>query len=139
MKRRADVLSVCVYQQRGHSMPADLVYATTLDLGGLHAYLAALEEGEPPRDQCPTLDYAEGEWVVLEIGTDDGEVFRRDVVHLFCPGIAVDTGRLDGLETVRLTEAMVQPWAAGGICAVVRGPSMADFPEFADYFIGPQG
>lgn len=136
--RQADVLNVCVYHRDDAqgARQADLVYETTLDLGGLHAYLGALEEGEEPRDQCPTLDYVEGEWVVLEIGTEDGEVFRRDVVHTFCPGIDVDTDSLSGLETVRLTQPMVDPWAVEGIGAVVYGPSTGDF---AGSFIGPQG
>ncbi len=140
--RGADVLNVCVYHARNEAKgarQADLVYSTTLDLGGLHAYLAALEEGEEPRDQCPTLDYVEGEWVVLEIGTEDGDVFRRDVVHTFCPGIDVDTDTLSGLETVRLTQALVDPWAVEGIGAVVVGPTTRDFAEFTDYFIGPLG
>lgn len=136
VQQEADVLNVCVYQNpdstRGQQ--AELVYATTLDLGGLHAYLRALEQGEEPRDQCPTLDYAEGEWVVLEIGNEDGEVFRRDVVHLFCPGIDVDTDSLSGFKTVRLTEEMVQPWAGEGIGAVVHGPTAG---ELTDHFIGP--
>ncbi|MDO9494798.1 MAG: hypothetical protein Q7J48_03765 [Nocardioides sp.] len=136
--READVLNVCVYQQRDHSVPADLVYATTLDIGRLHAYLGALEEGEEPRDQCPTLDYTEGEWVVLEIGTEDGDVFRRDAVHLFCPGIDVDAETLSGLETVRLTEAMLEPWAVEGVGAVVQGPLTGDLAELG-YFIGPLG
>ncbi|MDP2774092.1 MAG: hypothetical protein Q8O61_11110 [Nocardioides sp.] len=134
----ADVLNVCVYRSPdpGRSGQANLVYATTADLGRLHAYLAALEDSEEPRDQCPTLDYVEGEWVVLEIGTEDGDVFRRDVVHTFCPGIDVDTASLDGFETVRLTEAMVRPWAGEGIGAVVHGPTAGDL---TGYFIGPLG
>ncbi|MFA6575696.1 MAG: hypothetical protein WCS84_09775, partial [Nocardioides sp.] len=134
-----DVLNVCVYQhpvERRGGWQADLVYATTLELGGLHAYLAALDEGEEPRFQCPTIDYVEGEWVVLEIGTEDGVVFRRDVVHTFCPGIAVDAAGLRDGKTVPLTEALVEPWAVEGIGAVVHGPSTG---ELTDYFIGPLG
>lgn len=140
--RDGQVLNVCVYQSPetpAGSGRADLVYASTLAMDRLHAYLTALEDGEKPRDQCPTLDYAEGEWVVLEIGTEDGDVIRRDVVHLFCPGIDVGSVRLAGLETVRLTPDMVEPWGVGGIPAVVYGPSMGDFAQFGDYFIGPQG
>ncbi|MCD4526225.1 hypothetical protein [Nocardioides sp. cx-173] len=47
--------------------------------------------------------------------------------------------RLAGLETVRLTPEMVDPWAVQGIKAVVRGPSMGRWPDFSGYFIGPQG
>lgn len=140
--RDAAVLNVCVYHkpnERRGGWQAELVYATTLAMNRLHAYLTALEAGEEPRDQCPTLDYQEGEWVVLEIGTEDGEVFRRDVLHTFCPGIDVDTGSLSGFETVRLTPALVEPWAVAGIGAVVYGPSMGDSGSFSDYFIGPQG
>ena len=142
IEREADVLNVCVYHARDEARgarSADLVYETTLDLGGLHAYLAAQKEGEAPRDQCPTIDYVEGEWVVLEIGTEDGEVFRRDVVHTFCPGIDVGADSLSALETVRLTEALVEPWAVEGIGAVVYGPTRGDLSEFGDHFIGPQG
>jgi hypothetical protein len=138
--READALRVCAYQSP-ESAPrrADLVYATTLDLGGLHAYLAALRAGEPPRDQCLALDYTEGEWVVLEVATEEGEVLRRDVVHTFCPGIDVGADSLRGLETVRLTPELVEPWAGEGVAAVVHGPIRGDVARFSDYFIGPQG
>ncbi|MCD4534437.1 hypothetical protein LRP67_10115 [Nocardioides sp. cx-169] len=142
-ERDGRVLNVCVYHSPGDPRPdferAELDYATTLGREALQAYLAALAQGDRPRDQCPTIDYAEGEWVVLEIGTEDGEVLRRDVVHTFCPGIAVGADRLGGLETVRLTPEMVEPWAVEGIKAVVHGPSSMRSQAFGDYFIGPQG
>jgi hypothetical protein len=141
VKRQADVLNVCVYQSRdGNPVgPKELVYATALDLGGLHAYLAALEGGAEPRSQCPGAAYVEREWVVLEIGTADGQVFRRDVVHLVCPGIDIDVTGLRVGKTVPLTPALVDPWAVEGIGAVVHGPTSGDFATFGDYFIGPQG
>lgn len=140
VEREAEVLNVCVYQSSAPgARQAALVYATTVGLNRVHAYLGALQDGERPRDQCPTLDYAEGEWVVLELGTEDGEVLRRDVVHLFCPGVDVDTDSLSRLETVRLTPEMVEPWAVGGVRATVYGPSSRNFADFSDYFIGPLG
>jgi hypothetical protein len=138
--RQGVVLNVCVYQAPAPArMQAELVYASTLATNRLHAYLDAVEDGEEPRDQCPTLDYVEGEWVVLEVGTEEGDILRRDVVHTFCPGIDVGTDTLGGFETMRLTPALADPWAVEGIGAVVYGSSMGNSAAFGDYFIGPLG
>lgn len=72
--------------------------------------------------------------MVLEIGMSSGDVLRRDVVHLACPGIVVGTDSLRPARAVRLTTDLLRPWAGEGIGAAVNGPS-----ELAPYVIGPMG
>ena len=137
----ADALTVCAYRVRepaGRFPVADLTYAATLGDAAVHRYLVALQDGERPRDQCPALDAPEHEWVVLELEDGDGDVLRRDVVHLVCAGVDVGSDSLRGFETVELTPDMVRPWAVGGIPAVVYGPTGGK-GAMLDSFIGPLG
>lgn len=133
-------LRVCAYRSDEAGRTASLTYAAELGATALAAYEEALAAGEEPRDQCPTLDYVESEWVVLELVDRDGAPVRQDVVHLFgsCAGIAVGTDRLLQLETTRLTPEMVEPWAVGGVPAVVHGPTGGK-GAMIDSFIGQQG
>jgi hypothetical protein len=63
---------------------------------------------------------------------------RRDIVHLGCPGIDVDGTSLDGSQLVELTPELVEPWAVGGIPAVLYGPTGGK-GAMIDSFIGPRG
>ncbi|WP_309649560.1 hypothetical protein [Nocardioides sp.] len=137
--RQPSGLRVCVYRttEAGEAV-ARLAYAAVLGAARLASYRAARGAGEQPRDQCPSADVVESEWVVLEQVTDDGTVTDRDVVHLVCPGIDLEGADLGGFETVRLMPEMVAPWAVGGVPAVVYGPSVSS-PGFADYVIGGLG
>lgn len=126
-------LRVCAYRLgEGDTAGWQLTYAADLGAKPLAAYLAAVEAGEAPRDQCPTADYQLGEAVLLELLDADGGVVRQDAVNTFdsCAGIAVDADQVWELETTKLTAAMVRAWAVGGVPAIVHGP-------FG--LIGPQG
>ncbi|GEP37883.1 hypothetical protein NPS01_15460 [Nocardioides psychrotolerans] len=137
--REPTTLRVCVYRREDASdTTPELAYAAELGPVALAACRRAMSEVAPPRDQCPTLDILEVEWVVLEQVADDGTVSDRDVVHMVCPGIDRDAGGLSGFETSPLTPAMTFPWAVGGIPAVVYGSSIS-VAGFADYFIGGLG
>ena len=79
---------------RDAGQTADLTYATTVDKAAAREYLEAMALGEPGRDLCPTANYDQFEWVVLELNDDGGRTIRRDVVHLACvAGVDVQTAR----------------------------------------------
>ena len=59
-------------------------------------------------------------------------------MHLACPGVDVGGATLDGFRLVELTPALVEPWAVGGVPAVLYGPSGGE-GAMVDSFIGPQG
>lgn len=125
--RGAETLRVCAYRVRDDDSPvAPLVYADELGRDSVTAYLDSIE-GAEPKDQCPNDDIVEGEWVSLELGDGDGDVIRRDVVHLVCPGIDVGAQDARGFENVELTSGRTAPWSRNGVRAVLS------------YFIGPQG
>lgn len=138
---RPEALRVCAYGVDGAgARTARLRYGAELGEQALRAYLDALEGAGPEKDQCPFLDYAEVEWVLLELVDRGGAVVRQDVVHLFgdCAGIDVDARQLGSLETVSLTPDMVEPWAVGGVPAAVYGPSGGK-GAMLDSFIGAHG
>ncbi len=65
-------MTVCAYRaEEGQDVTsgqtADLIYATTVDKDAARGYLEAMALGEPGRDLCPTANYDEYEWVVLEL------------------------------------------------------------------------
>lgn len=130
-------LRVCAYRLVAEGSTVgdwELTYAADLDTTALEAYVGAVAVGDPPRDQCPAIDYQLGEAVVLEILDGDGGVLRQDAVNPFysCAGIAVDADRVWPLETTALTPDMARPWVVGGVGAVIHGD-----PDLG--FIGPQG
>ena len=132
---------VCAYRLRhpeGSFPVADLSYVTSVGRRAAREYVAAVAAGEEPRDQCPTANYTEFEWVVLELEDGAGETIRRDVAHLACPGVDVGGSTLKEYETVRLTPEMVRPWAVDGIPATVSGPTGGK-GAMIDSFIGPLG
>jgi len=129
-------ITVCAYRTEEIGGNATLSYAGLVGRKATNDYLREVEQAGRPADQCPTSDYVEGEWVVLELTTDDGTVTDRHVAHFVCPGIDLDADSLGGFKTVPLTPELVRPWAVGGIPAVIHGPST----QWAyDYFIGAQG
>jgi len=137
-------MTVCAYQAaEGEDVTsgqtADLTYATTVDEDAAREYLEAMALGEPGRDLCPTANYDQFEWVVLELNDADGRTLRRDVVHLACvAGVDVHGSSLTSVNLVRLTPDIARPWAVGGIPAVVYGPTGGK-GAMLESFIGPQG
>ena len=137
----AETLTVCAYRADegpDAAATAGLVYAARLDGPAVRDYLDALDAAGAPEDQCPNADIVEAEWAVLELGDSDGTVVRRDIVHLVCPGIDVDGATLDGFRVVELTPDLVEPWAVGGVPAVLYGPTGGK-GAMIDSFIGPRG
>ncbi len=122
----ATAMNVCAYRLLdGPESVATLIFADRVGGGALASYLAERKRAPTPTDLCPTIDYAEYDWVVLELVTDDGSVVDQDVVHLgTCPGIDVDPESLSGLERVPVPAALAAPWHVGGIRAVVRHESL---------------
>jgi hypothetical protein len=137
-------MTVCAYQaEEGEDATAGrtahLTYATTVDEDAAREYLRAMALGQPGRDLCPTANYDQFEWVVLELNDDGGGTIRRDVVHLACvAGVDVHASTLQGLALVRLTQDMARPWTVAGIPAVVYGPTGGK-GAMIDGFIGPVG
>ncbi len=125
--REAETLTVCAYRLFDEdSGIAPLVYAEQLGRDSVTDYLDSIE-GAEPEDQCPSTDIVEAEWVSLELGDAEGDVIRRDVVHLVCPGIDVGAEDAGGFVNVELTPARTAPWSHNGLRAVLS------------YFIGVQG
>ncbi|MFS3129895.1 hypothetical protein ACLM5J_15960 [Nocardioides sp. Bht2] len=142
--REIATMRVCAYRV-DRSRPetvAEPQLSTAIEVGdsATRRYLDALRGREQARDQCPRLDVAESEWVVLELLDDTGAVLRRDVVHLAgdCAGVDVGARGLANLVTSKLTPAMVRPWAVASIPATVYGPSGGK-GALLESFIGPQG
>jgi hypothetical protein len=137
-------MTVCAYRaEEGEDVSsgqtADLIYASTVDKDAARTYLEAMALGDPGRDLCPTANYDEFEWVVLELNDAGGRTIRRDVVHLACvAGVEVRGDSLKSVNLVRLTPDIARPWAVGGIPAVVYGPTGGK-GAMLDSFIGPQG
>ena len=115
-------MSVCVYRSLDpEGRPAaTLVYADQVGEDAVASYLRERALAPTPTDLCPTIDYSEYDWVVLELVTDDGAVTDQDIVHLTpCPGIDVAPRHLSRLERIPVTPGLVQPWLDGGILAFV--------------------
>jgi hypothetical protein len=128
------ILRVCAYRLGVANDGWWLTYATDLDTGALRAYQAAVDDGAPPQDQCPTIDYQPTAAVVLELIDADGGVLRQDAVNLttFCAGIGVDASLVWELYTTKLTAEMARPWAVGGVRSVLYGSA-------AVQLAGPEG
>ena len=130
-------LTVCAYHAEGDG-PVTLTYAADRDDIAAEAWLA-LVRGRHDRLRCAS-DHEGFEWVVLRFeGTGDmgdESLFREVVVHLGgagCPRVQMDPGT-----ALVLTPELVEPWATGGIPAVVYGPTGGK-GAMIDSFIGPQG
>lgn len=143
-EREIATMRACAYRV-DRSRPetvAEPQLSTAVEVGdsATRRYLDALRGREQARDQCPSLDVAESEWVVLELLDDSGAVLRRDVVHLAgnCAGVDVGARGVANLVTSKLTPAMVRPWAVASIPATVYGPSGGK-GALLESFIGPQG
>lgn len=135
----ATSLQVCTYRRWDESATtAGLTYAATLGESATSRYVEAIADGGSPRDQCPTVDLVEDEWVLLELRDAAGRLVGRHVVHFVCPGIDPSAEGLSGVRTVELSPEMVRPWAVGGVPAVVYGPSGGK-GAMLDAFIGLQG
>jgi hypothetical protein len=134
-------MTVCAYRKddvEDQRTPATLTYAGRVGRAATAEYFRQVSVAGPSKDQCPTANIVESEWVVLEMTTDDGQVTDRHVVHFVCPGIDLSATTLNGFETITLTPELARPWAVGGIAAVIHGPTGGKGAMF-DSFIGPQG
>ena len=136
----ATSMVICAYRsETSGGVEARLAYAARLGEAATTRYVASLAGAGAPRDQCPTIDYSESEWVVLELRDAEDRLAARHVIHFACPSIDQDARTLPGiLETIPLTPERVRPWAVGGIPAVIYGPSGGK-GAMLDSFIGPQG
>jgi hypothetical protein len=130
-------LTVCAYHAEAEG-PVTLTYAANRDDVAADAWLALIR-GRHDRLRCSSADEA-FEWVVLRFeGTGemgDETLVREIVVHLGgagCPRVQLDSGA-----ALVLSRELVEPWATGGIPAVVYGPTGGK-GAMIDSFIGPQG
>lgn len=141
----AAALRVCVYKAEDPgSSTAQLAYADELSRDALQAYEAAVQDAQRGGvDGCPTAAVVWDTWVVLELVDSDGSTIRQDVAQAVCwLSIEVDARRLVGgsERSIRLSPELVEPWASGGIRAIVPGSAMiAGTGWLDDYFIGPKG
>ncbi len=135
----ATSMVVCAYGTGASGRDqARLSYAARLGATATTRYVASLAGAGAPRDQCPTIDYSESEWVVLELRDAVDRLAARHVIHFACASIDLDARTLPGiLETIPLTPERVRPWAVGGIPAVIYGPSGGK-GAMLDSFIDPQ-
>jgi hypothetical protein len=120
--------TVCAY--RGSGGDGRLVYAATLSRQRAERFIAAF--GEAPRlvvGRACDLGGPDFEWVVVHVGRAPYVV--RTGFH-GCPHVQ------RGERLVRLTPEVVEPWATGGIPAVVVGPTGGK-GAMVDAFIGPLG
>jgi hypothetical protein len=120
---------VCAYRAEGRE--AWLSYAAPLADGQVRDFTTAFEAAPawvPDGRECD-LGGPGSEWVVLHV---DAATY---VVHpgwFGCPVVS------SGDKVVELTPALVEPWATGGIPAVVQGPTGGK-GAMLDSFIGPMG
>lgn len=137
-------LRVCVYQWDPDREAAQLTYAVDAGRRELADYETALEDAvDGGVDGCPTLDYQNDTWVVLELVDDAGSVVRQDVATTQC-WLRIEVGARSlmgtGAADVALSPDLVEPWAIGGTAAIVHGfATTGDSQWLDDYFIGPQG
>ena len=106
------------------SRPAgfDLVYADRLGAAAAQRFVSAATAARTGTVTC--ADAGAGELVVLTVEGDDpfgdAPVTQDYVVDLGCPAVEVSPG-----DRRELTRAVVEPWAVGGIQAVLVGPREA--------------
>jgi len=129
----ATSMQVCAY--RGEPARGfDLVYADRLGAEAAERFVSAATGSRTSRVECG--DDRASEFVVLTVeGEDpygDAPVTQDYVVDLGCPWVEVSPG-----DRRELTRAVVEPWAVGGIPAVLTGPKGED--PMTDRFIGMQG
>lgn len=115
-------LTLCAYRQSGPrgQRVADLVYAVRQDEPVVDDYLAGLSTA-PERDQCPTIDYTETEWLLVALEDARGRLVRQDVVHLgACPSVDVAATTLSSdLGTVPTTPVVDRLTRTAGLPAVL--------------------
>ena len=121
-------LTLCAYRQPGSTGVADLVYAVRQEQPVVDDYLAGLSTA-PERDQCPSIDYTETEWLLVALEDAQGRLVRQDVVHLgACPSVDVAATTLSSdLGTVPTTPVVDRLTRTAGLPAVLAT------------LIGPQG
>lgn len=125
-----DEPTVCAYRQEGDRVR--LTYADTMRAGEAAAFeraFAAAAEAHRPVGRTCDVGADDFEWVVLDIG---GTTYLTRFRGLGCPVVT------DGTRTAELTPDLVEPWATGGIPAVVVGPTGGK-GAMVDAFIGPMG
>lgn len=133
-------MTVCVYGRDRDGDPVRLRYGQPLEPEAAERLLGA----DWGREKVPGPEHQsclnpEHEWVVLKIrGHDAVSLPEDDYVARFVVHFG-DCAALHANGDWPLTEALVSPWAVGGVPAVVSGPSVEWEPWMADYFIGPQG
>ena len=130
----ATSMQVCAY--RGEPARGfDLVYAARLGAAAAQRFVSAATAARAGTVRC--ADAGAGELVVLTVEGDDpfgdAPVTQDYVVDLGCPAVEVSPG-----DRRELTRAVVEPWAVGGIQAVLVGPRGGRDP-MTDLFIGMQG
>lgn len=130
----ATSMQVCAYRgdpTRGF----DLVYADRLGPGAAQRFVSAATKSRTSTVKCG--DDSASEFVVLTVEGDDpfgdAPVTLDYVVDLGCARVEVSPG-----DHRELTRAVVEPWAVGGIPAVLTGPWRGEDP-MTDLFIGMQG
>jgi hypothetical protein len=131
---RASSMQVCAYRRMDDD-GWDLVYATDLGAGAAESFASAVRSADvtnPPCERRPAEEY-----VVLGVTGDDpygdAPVTQDYVVDLGCPAVEFAPGK-----RASLTPALVEPWAVGGIPAVLVGPTGGK-GAMLDSFIGMQG
>lgn len=111
-----------------------LSYAAALSPADAATALSAAESAPAATFAC---EYEPFEFVVLRAVYDDpfgqADLDRTVVYEMGCGG-TVDLG---SRTLYQMTPDVLEPWAGGGIRAIVHGPSSA--PWVYDYFIGMQG
>ncbi len=124
-----DGTTVCTYRQEGDRVW--LTYAAPLASARAEEFVEAFAAAEPFRPmgrECDVI-FADSDWAVLDIaGTTYVVRFRARG----CPVVS------DGRRAVELTPRLVEPWATGGIPAVVVGPTGGK-GAMLESFIGVQG
>jgi hypothetical protein len=123
----SDGITICVYR---NEQPVELTYSATLGEGAARAFESAYGRGEPLVNSGRSCDVGgEFNWVVLVV---DGRTYVVSPTGS-CPNV-------DGPEgPMQLSRELSQPWAVGGIRAVVSASAGVGEAWVYDLFIGPQG
>jgi len=122
--------TVCAYRESDGK--ARLTYATRLSTARADRFVAAVDEAPPAPDiatrACERGD-AGFEWAVVYVA---GQAYVVRTGFHGCPHVQ------RGDRFVRLTADVVEPWAVGGISAVMVGPT-GGTGTMLESFIGPLG
>lgn len=122
--------TVCAYRESGGM--ARLAYAAHLTPGEAERFVAAVDAAPPAHavgSRACDLGGASFEWAVVDVA---GEAYVVRTGYYGCPHVQ------HGDRLVRLTPDVVEPWATGGIPAVMFGPTGGK-GAMIDSFIGPLG